>query len=252
VFANGGYGSIYSVFREHYWKPEPQPDVFNLRVGSVLSVDAPGLMANDKYVDPAKCSAMLVTPPAHGSASLLAINKAQVAGQNSVQGTVTLASAPTVPASVGISDNSALVSTPSTVPVPAGQVSKNFQIQSAPVSSPVAVTITATFGASTQSRTLTLIPLAPTAVVFKPSTVVGGNKVQTRIVINGVAGVGGLAVSLSSSSPHALLPVSVTVPPGGSDLNFSFTTTHQSASVLAEIMATAVGGSKKAYLRINP
>lgn len=296
IFVNGGYGSLFSTFGEFYRAPEPKPDSYILNPGQTLTVDAPGLIENDFYVDPAKCTTMLLTSPSYGVATVstdgsftyqpsagfvgrdtftyrvtrgsvsgtgtvtldvnapikLTLNKTQVAGQNWVLGTVGLDEPSIGPVPVSLGDNSTFTNTPGRVTIPAGQLSRNFAIQTMPVSVSTPVRITATFGTNSHTQTVTLIPLCPMAIVFTPSTVAGGATVSARIVINGVAGTGGFSLNLSSNSPHALVPSTVTVPEGQSSATFTFPTTSPATTTLAEITAHVLAGSKKAYLRINP
>lgn len=120
----------------------------------------------------------------------LALNKSSVAGQNSVLGTITMAETSTSNRVVTTYDNSSLVTTPPSVTVMAGQLTRNFQITTTAITSTVATTIFARRGSVTRTQTLTLLPLVPTAVVFTPNPVTGGNPTSCRVVINGVAGPG--------------------------------------------------------------
>lgn len=185
-------------------------------------------------------------------AATLTLAKSQIAGQNAMLGTVSLSNTIATNAVVTLSDNSSLVTTPPSVTIPPGQISKTFGIQVKPVISIINTAITATYGGYSHTQSLTLLPLVPTSVVLTPSTVVGGNTVSARVIMNGVAGVGGRTFSVRSSNPSAQPPLTIVVPAGQSSLVFSIPTTAVTQSVLTTIRVAATAGEKSAYLRINP
>lgn len=182
----------------------------------------------------------------------LLLNKATVAGQNYVQGNLALAEVPGANVVFTTYDDSSLVTTPATVTVPAGQLNKLFAIQVAAVNSPINATIYAKRGVVTQSTPLTLTPLIPTALAFEPSTVTGGNEVQCRVVINGVAGPSGRVIAVFDDSPFTTLPSTVTVPPGGTQVIFPIATTTVTSQKVVTVTARVSAGEKTATFRINP
>lgn len=180
------------------------------------------------------------------------LNKATVAGQNSVQGTITLS--PVLPNATTFAtyDNSSLVTTPATVTVPANSSVKNFQIMTTAVTSPIVTTIYAKLGTTVRSQPLTLVALVPTALSFTPNPVVGGNATSCKVVINGVAGPGGRTIALFDNSSYATTPSSVIVPAGASSVTFNISTTHPSATQTVTVTARVSAGEKTATLRITP
>lgn len=181
-----------------------------------------------------------------------ALNKATVAGQNSVLGTVTLEGASTVATPVTITSSSSLVTAPPKVFVPAGQFVRNFMITVAPVTSPAMTVITAKAGAVVRSQGLLLTPLVPTAMAFTPSSVLGGNDVSCRLVINGVAGPGGRTISLFDTSAYAITPSSVTVPPGATQVIFGIRTRTVTSPQVVSVTARVSAGEKTGTFRIYP
>lgn len=180
------------------------------------------------------------------------LNKSSVAGQNSVQGTLTLASAQATATTFATYDNSSLVTTPATVTVPASTTVKNFQITVTAVTSPINTLIYAKYGTITQSRQLTLAPLIPTALSFTPNPVSGGSSTVGKVVINGVAGPGGRTIALVDNSPNASMPSTVVVPAGASQVTFTIMTTIVTAVKNVTVTARVTAGEKTGTFRINP
>lgn len=180
------------------------------------------------------------------------LNKTTVAGQNSVQGTVTLDQ--TSPSALVFTtyDNSSLVNTPATVTVAANTLVKNFQITVTAVNSPINTTLYCKRGSVTQSRPLTLAPLVPTALAFTPSQVTGGQSTSCRIVINGVAGPGGRTIAVFDNSPNATTPGTVVVPAGATQVIFPISTTAVTSLKTVAVTARVSAGEKTGTFRINP
>jgi hypothetical protein len=181
-----------------------------------------------------------------------ALNKTQVAGQNSVQGTITLAAVEGSPAIFTTYDNSSLVTTPSSVTVPTGSLVKNFQITVTAVTAPINTLVYAKRGAVTQSRPLTLTPLIPTALAFTPSQVTGGQTISCRIVINGVAGPGGRTIAVFDNSTNTSMPSTVIVPAGATQVIFNITTTPVASQKTVTVTARVSAGEKTGTFKINP
>lgn len=107
----------------------------------------------------------------------VAVNPSSVAGGGSSTGTVTLsAAAPSGGASVALSDNAAAVSVPASVTVPGGSTGANFAITTSNVSSATTASISAGYGGTTRSASLTVNP--PTTTLPAPSLVSPANGAQ--------------------------------------------------------------------------
>lgn len=180
------------------------------------------------------------------------LNKVTVAGQNSVQGTITL----DVPNAANLVfttfDNSSLVQTPATVTVPANALLKNFQITVTAVNSSINTTIYARRMSVTRSRPLTLAPLVPTALAFTPNPVVGGQTTSCRVVINGVAGPGGRTIAIFDNSIYSQVPSTVVVPAGATEVVFPITTIAVTSQKVVTVTARVSAGEKTGTFRINP
>jgi hypothetical protein len=180
------------------------------------------------------------------------LNKSQVAGQNFVQGTVSIPQAVGTATSFQITDSTSLITTPASVSITAGQTLRNFAIQTAAVNFPVSATVSAKRGTVTITRNLTLIALIPTALAFTPTAVVGGNPVSCRVVVNGVAGPSGRTIAVFDNSTSTTMPSTVTVPPGGTEVSFQITTLPVTATKVVTVTARVTQGEKTGTFRINP
>lgn len=182
----------------------------------------------------------------------LTLNKNSVAGQNYVQGTISLSTTSTADTHVTTYDNSSLVDTPPSVTVFAGTLSRSFPITASAVNSTINTTIYARLEAVTKSQPLTLLPLIPTALAFNPNPVTGGSPLVGRVVLNGVAGPGGRVVSLFDNSAYSVVPNAVNIPPGGTDATFNITTTNVPSLQVVTVTARVSAGSKSGTFRILP
>lgn len=180
------------------------------------------------------------------------LNKTTVAGQNYVQGNITLAEPAASAVAFTTYDNSSLVTTPASVIVPQGQTTKLFPIQVTAVNSPINTIVYAKRGVVTRSCPLTLTPLVPTALAFTPSTVTGGSTVECRVVINGVAGPSGRTIAVFDNSPFTTMSSTVVVPAGATQVIFSITTMAVTAPKVVTVTARVSAGEKTGTFRINP
>jgi len=186
----------------------------------------------------------------------ITLSPAAVVGGTSATGTISLAQAPTTPATVTLQSSdskSALV--PASVIVPAGQLSASFTISTSNAIAPVAIVITGTYGNASQSATLTINPAGlptPVSLTLNPLTVQGGNTSIGTVTISAPAPSAGLVVDLSTDNPFvSQIPTFVVVPAGQTVAAFTIATPTLSASQTATITATAGGVSQSATLTVQ-
>lgn len=93
---------------------------------------------------------------------------------------------------------------------------------------------------------------APTSVSVAPASVPGGAAATGTVTLARPAVTGGIVVSLTSDSPLAVVPATVTVPEGASRAAFPVTTTPPgSADGTAHLTASADGGTQTATLTVT-
>ena len=98
-------------------------------------------------------------------------------------------------------------------------------------------------------------PAAPVlaGLTLGASSVEGGKTVSgNSVVLDAPAPAGGAVVALSSSSPSAAVPASVTVPQGQTTASFTITTSTVSQPVNVTIRASYAGTIKSAALLVEP
>jgi len=174
---------------------------------------------------------LTLTPPG-GSVVLsnFTITPATIVGGYTSQGNVFLTgNAPSSGATVYlVSNNTQFVRVPPKVTVQPGNNNVAFPITTFCTGSTVGATITASYNGTMYGTSLTVLPVAVSAVTFSSNSVTAGNGVSITVWLSGPAPAGAYA-SLTSSNP-SVLPI----PP-----SVSFATGSVSASVTAT--AQAVG-----------
>jgi len=145
------------------------------------------------------------------------ITPASIVGGYPSQGNVFLTgNAPAGGATVTLtSNNTHFVQVPPTVTVTPGYSNVAFPITTSFTGGTVGATITASYNNTTYLASLTVLPVAVTAVTFSPSSVPAGYSVSVTAWLSGPAPAGGASVTLVSSNPSALqVPASLIIPAG--------------------------------------
>jgi subtilisin family serine protease len=162
--------------------------------------------------------------------------------------------APAGGAIVALSSDSALLTVPATVNVPAGAMSATFPVTSTSTVNQTTVTVTATYPAGTDKTVavILLAPPTPASVTVNPATVVGGSPSTGTVTLSGPAPAGGASVSLlSSATGVATVPATVEVPAGETSATFPVTTLVQLINSSAVISASYHGLTKQVTLVVT-
>jgi hypothetical protein len=165
-----------------------------------------------------------------------------------VQATVTLsAPAPTGGLTVGLASSTPAATVPATVVVPFGNTIQTFPI--AINSSPAATsaTITAVYSGVVRTATLTIGQLGFS--IGLPS-IAGGLPDAGVVSLPTPAPDGGAGVTLTSSSPNAVVPSSVMVPAGATSQAFTIATLNSPPTTTATITAAYAGASQTATMTV--
>jgi hypothetical protein len=153
------------------------------------------------------------------------------------------------------SSDPAVASPPASVSIAANQkISPAFAITTVPVSSPTSVTITASYGGTSKTGTLTVNPTSLYTVSLPVNPMTGGTSTTSNLLIlNGLAPPGGAVIGLTSSNPAlASVPPSITVPQGSYFQPFKITTSTVASSTVLTISASWNGVTKQADLTLTP
>jgi hypothetical protein len=150
------------------------------------------------------------------------------------------------------SSNAQAAPLPASVAVPAGVSSATFRFVTGQVDTPTTVTMTATIGSVSTTKSFTVSPSSLRSLDGMPFRQNGGVALGAIVILNGRAPAGGAVVSLSSSSPAAQPPASVTVPAGVESVSFTVPTSQVSADTPVTITATWRGASVQATTTLTP
>ena len=153
----------------------------------------------------------------------LSFNPDEVTGGKTSTGTVTLdAPAPDGGALVSLSsDNTAAVTVPASITVPAGQTTQTFTAKTNPVAAVTDVTVTAQYGQATTDGGLRVNPPAlKKLTVSSASFVAPCQTITGKVTLTGKAPAGGVQITLTTTNPAVTLPPSVTVGAGNTNATF--------------------------------
>ena len=167
------------------------------------------------------------------------ITPSSVTGGTSSTGTVTLTGAsPPGGTVLTLSSTNAAAQVPATVAVPAGQMSANFNITTSAVAVNTSLSISASLNGHSAGYGFVVAAPNFSGLSTKGSTTIfGGTNAAIIATLNGPAPAGGIVITLSSNSPDASVPATVTIPAGQTSATFTMTT---SAVALPE-MVTITG-----------
>lgn len=170
-----------------------------------------------------------------------------------IEGSIQLSSAaPAGGAVVNLTSNPASgASHPASVTVPAGAAFATFRLFAGEVSQPTPVTLTGTLGSSSASFLFTVNPTTVKRLSFCCDST-GGLPAAAHLEFTGEVPTGGLTVALSSSSPLANPPNTVTAAAGAFSLPISIPTSEVTATTTVTISATLNGTTVTAPLRLYP
>jgi hypothetical protein len=158
------------------------------------------------------------------------------------------------------SNDSTVLSVPSSVFMSAGTSSVSFNGVARSVTSSRSVTVrVSNTQLGRREISITVNPadqtqppaLTVSALTLNPSSVVGGNSVQGTVTLSAAAPAA-TVVTLASSSTRATVPASITIAAGASSGTFTIGTASVTTSGTATISATLNGVTRSATLTINP
>lgn len=136
------------------------------------------------------------------------------------------------------SSNPSVAPLPASVPVQGSTSWVQFIFWTGQVNTPTSVTMTATIGSQSNTHTFTVSPSSLKGLEGFPIRKTSGTAIGGIVMLNGQAPPGGAVVSLSSSSPAATPPATVTVPAGAESTSVAFATSTVSQDTPVTITAT--------------
>jgi uncharacterized protein (TIGR03437 family) len=185
----------------------------------------------------------------------ISLAQSSVVSGASVGGTVTLnAPARSGGFTVNLSSSNNFVQTPSSITVPAGQVSANFTLQTNTLGSGSATITAQANGAARSALLIVASSTGPSlsTLTLSAASVAGGTSITGTVSLTGAAPSGGAVVQLSANVNAAQPPATVTIPFGQTSATFTIPTIAVTSVQAVTITATYAGSSQPAMLNVNP
>jgi len=174
------------------------------------------------------------------------LDPSTVTGGTNVVGTVTLsAAAPDTGIHVVLASNQAAAPVPGNVLIAPGSKSTSFNIPTLAVSQATSAKISATFGATTITDTLTVNAPTLASVSVAPTVVVGPANSTLTATLSGPAPVGGTQINLSSNNAAAQVPASLTIAAGATSGSTTISTTAVSSQTVATLTGKDPSGTSQ-------
>lgn len=148
-------------------------------------------------------------------------NPATFNGGSSSTCKVTLSGAPSTNGSVTLSSNAANVTVPSSITIPSGQISAQFMAASTLLDVDTNAAVTASFGSSHQSTTLTLIGVRPTLLSCSPLTLSAGGSTKCTVQLNRAPQPKRITLQVSSGSTSIQVPQTLSTKPQQTQYSFT-------------------------------
>jgi len=182
----------------------------------------------------------------------LSVNPNSVDEGNGATGTISLmVAAPAGGWLVHLSSDTSVVTVPSTVTIPAGATSANFQVSTNPTATTITSNIQAHDGQTAAVASLTVHSDAVSHLSLSPTTVGSGGASTGTVTLKSAAPAGGWVVKLSASAPSLVnMPSNVTVSAGATTASFTITGKATSTAAKCTITATDATSSSNATLTI--
>jgi hypothetical protein len=185
----------------------------------------------------------------------LTLKKSLIAGCKAVTGTVALsAPAPAGGLVVSLDESLAAAAAPASVTIPEGKTSRTFKVKTTPVGVREEGTVSATYGATTLTKPLTVRPIGVQSISLTPNPVAGGNPVSGEVKLECKAAPASILVELGSTSPGVAEPAipGVVIAQGAQTAPFMVTTADVAARATPKITAEANGITKSKKLTVTP
>ena len=205
-------------------------------------------------------SALAVTSGENVSAGTIALTPVRVSGLTSVPtvaggaplSLTVLLNGPApvggLPITFGSTDGA--IQPPAPGVVDAGTNSKAFVATTAVVTAPKDVSVTASGGGSSASKTVTVKPDGVDVISFNLTTIVGGANLSGTVTLTQAAPIGGRTVTLTSGTPSVVtVPASVFVAAGA--LSAGFNAASVAVTTPQTVLITAAYGTTSATVSIS-
>jgi sugar lactone lactonase YvrE len=215
-----------------------------------VAVDTSVSVTASKY-ETSQSLLLTIQAPTPSSLSYLS---SPISGGTSTTGTITISGpAPVGGTVVSLASSSLSALVPTSVTIPAGQMTAIFTVSTNLVSNDTSAVISATVYGVKVKSTLSILGPKITAVTVASANVASTATTTGTVTLSTNASVGGKVVALSSSNTGvATVPVSVTVPAGSRTATFTITAGTVAANTAVTITASTNGSSGTATVTVTP
>jgi len=177
----------------------------------------------------------------------LSLDKTSITGGDTATLTITrAAAAPTGGLTYQLSSDSSSLIPPTQIVLPAGQVTASVTVNTLPVASSTAGTITLASGAQLQTISATVVPPTVTSLSSNPTDVTGNGSIDVTITLDGLAP-SGFSVAGSSNAAAITVPASISIPAGQT----SYVLTLPVKKVAADRTVTITIGGKTVTVTLH-
>jgi uncharacterized protein (TIGR03437 family) len=195
---------------------------------------------------------LVIDPTSSVQLTSLLVTPASVQGGQAVSATVSLSgAAPSTGATVQVSSDNSAAQPPASVAIPFGSSSATFSIPTSAVTATQTAHLTATFGRSSQTAQLTVVP--GLQLTLQSTAVVGGNSVNGTVILGQAAPAAGVTLNVQCDNRTiAQPPLVVTIPSGQTSVAFTVTTVPVAVARTVTISITYQGSTESVSLTVNP
>jgi hypothetical protein len=187
------------------------------------------------------------------SVASLSLNPSSVSQGGSTTGTITLNQSAPAGADVYLTTSDDNASVPIEVTIPAGSTSTTFPVSTVSISGADQVSITASFGLSSSSATLSIGTPHLSSLTLSPSTVGAGQYSTGTVTITNPAPSGGYLVTLGTQrSAYVQVPATVTILAGATTATFTAKPSPYTQTYTNLITASDATTKVSAVLTVNP
>lgn len=174
-------------------------------------------------------------------------------GGKTVKGTVILTGpAPTGGLRLDLESDDPAAVVPSSITVPAGQRSVDFDVVTSKVLTETYAYVTASLDEVSSDASITIKPqpIVPVTLTL-PANVIGGVSGTGSVTLSENAPVGGQVIELVSNNAALMVPLTITVPAGQKSAEFAFTSGVVTSDATAGVIAKANGGQTTAAITVK-
>lgn len=184
---------------------------------------------------------VVLTIRAYPTVSSLALSKSAVYGGSAVTATATLSAAAPHSDFITFFDNNAAVTSPGSVAISAGTVTKATTITTSVVTTTTNTVITAEYRGTSKTASLTLHPLPKIlSFTFNPNPVFGGLSTQCEVTLDRAVPIA-TQIGVGEAAPFITTTTPINMAAGASSLTFTVGTSPVGANTSAPVTVRVIG-----------